>query len=186
MVGSKVNIPNLLTTLRLILVPFIFGFLLAFPHDGTWRTVTMILFMIAVFTDYLDGQIARRNNLVTDFGKLWDPVADKFMTGMAFIGLSILSELWWWVTVVVMVREIGITLLREWLRKRQIIMPANRGGKLKTMMQSLALTMFIFGLWRTPTWFDWIAYIAMGIAVALTIVSGVIYLIETRRNFRQR
>src|SRR5580765_6347276 len=112
------NLPNALTTLRILMVP-IFGWLLLTDdgQDTTYRIWAFIVFTLAILTDRIDGDIARRRNMVTDFGKLMDPIADKALTGMAFVGLSIIGELWWWVTIVVLGRELGITLMRFWIIK---------------------------------------------------------------------
>ena len=107
---SNWNLPNVLTGLRIVMVPF-FGW--ALLHDGgdsiLWRTVAFILFVGAMITDKIDGDIARARNLVTNFGKIADPIADKAITGMAFIGLSIVGDIWWWVTIVVLLREWSVT-----------------------------------------------------------------------------
>ena len=133
------NLPNALTTLRIVLVP-LFGWLLLVDdgQDATYRVWAFVVFTLAILTDRIDGEIARARNLVTDFGKLMDPIADKALTGMAFIGLSIIGELWWWVTIVVLAREWGITLMRFWIIKYGV-MPASRGGKIKTTLQAVAL-----------------------------------------------
>ena len=136
---SNWNLPNALTTLRIVMVPFFGWALLVDGGDSTtWRWVAWALFVLAMITDQIDGDIARSRNLVTDFGKIVDPIADKALTGMAFVGLSIIGELWWWVTIVVLVREWGITLMRFWVI-RYGVMAAGRGGKLKTMLQAVAL-----------------------------------------------
>lgn len=135
---------------------------------------------MAIATDALDGRIARAYNLVTDFGKLWDPIADKALTGMAFIGLSILAELPWWITIIILVREWGITALR-WAIMKYGVMAANRGGKLKTVMQSVALIMFLPGLHFLPAAWGWIAWSAMIIAFVLTVLTGLDYLREARK-----
>lgn len=126
---SNWNLPNALTTLRIVMVPF-FGWALL-VDDGQsilWRCVAWALFVAAMITDKIDGDIARSRNLVTNFGKIADPIADKALTGMAFVGLSIVGDLWWWVTALVLVREWGITLLRLWVI-RHGVMAAGRGGK---------------------------------------------------------
>src|SRR5690606_3493019 len=110
---SNLNVPNALTTLRILLVP-VFGW--ALLQDGgdssTWRWVAFAIFAVAMITDKVDGDLARKHNLVTDFGKIADPIADKAITGMALIGLSVVGDVWWWVTVVVLLREWSVTLLR--------------------------------------------------------------------------
>ena len=130
----------MLTGLRIVMVPF-FGW--ALLHDGgdsvLWRTVAFVLFVGAMITDKIDGDIARARNLVTNFGKIADPIADKAITGMAFIGLSIVGDIWWWVTVVVLLREWSVTLLRLSILK-QVVVAAAQSGKIKTVLQAIALS----------------------------------------------
>ncbi len=177
--GSNWNVPNALTTLRIVMVPF-FGF--ALLHDGGadngWRWVAYGLFVVAMVTDKIDGDIARKHNLVTNFGKIADPIADKAITGMAFIGLSIIYPLMWWVTIPVLVREWGVTVARLSIAK-QVVMAANPSGKVKTMAQALALGglvapfHYLDGFWDVPgeiVW--WAAIVLMGVAVVLTMTSG--------------
>lgn len=177
---SPWNIPNMLTTLRLLMVPLFAWMLLSWPQDASMRWATTGIFILAIATDALDGRLARKYNLVTKFGKLWDPIADKALTGMAFIGLSILAELPWWITIIILVREWGITILRFAILKYGV-MAANRGGKLKTVIQSVALAMFLPGLQFLPTFWDWIAWVAMVLAFALTVVTGLDYLREANK-----
>jgi CDP-diacylglycerol---glycerol-3-phosphate 3-phosphatidyltransferase len=184
---SNWNVPNALTALRILMVP-VFGW--ALLHDdgasAGWRWVAYGIFALAMITDKIDGDLARKHDLVTDFGKIADPIADKALTGMAFIGLSLIGELWWWVTVVVLVREWGITLMRFWLIRHGVVMPAGRGGKLKTVFQTLALGLFVMplrmftGFWEPVgqvVW--WLAAGLMGLAVLLTVATGVDYVRET-------
>lgn len=177
---SNINVPNALTVLRLIAVPVFGWMLLSHPHDGAWRTWTTVVFALAIFTDFLDGRIARRYNLITDFGKIWDSVADKGITGMAFIGLSIIGELPWWMTIVILVREWGITVMRVFMLKYEV-MAANKGGKLKTATQSLAIVLFCIGLWRMPIWVQVVAWAVMIIAFGLTVVTGAMYVVDATR-----
>ena len=151
--ASNWNLPNALTMLRILLVP-LFGYLLLVDsgEDNTMRVWAFVVFLFAIITDKIDGDLARRRNLVTDFGKLMDPIADKALTGMAFIGLSIIGELWWWVTIVVLGREWSITLLRFWIIKYGV-MPASR-GKLKTTLQAIALCGFILPLRELDGWLE--------------------------------
>jgi CDP-diacylglycerol--glycerol-3-phosphate 3-phosphatidyltransferase len=191
---SNWNLPNALTTLRIVMVPF-FGWALL-VDDGQsagWRWVAYALFVLAMITDKIDGDLARKHDLITDFGKIADPIADKALTGMAFVGLSIIGELWWWVTAVVLVREWGITLMRFWLIRRGVVMPAGRGGKLKTLVQTLALGLLILplrmltGVWEPigeVVW--WAALALMAAAVALTVATGLDYVRETVAASRQR
>ncbi len=182
---SNWNLPNALTTLRIVMVPFFGWALLVDGGDSVlWRTVAWALFVAAMITDKVDGDIARSRNLVTDFGKIADPIADKALTGMAFVGLSIIGELWWWVTVLVLLREWGITLLRLWVM-RYGVMAAGSGGKLKTVLQTVALGLFILplklldGAWDTVgnvVW--WGAVVVMAAAVTLTLVTGADYVVK--------
>jgi CDP-diacylglycerol---glycerol-3-phosphate 3-phosphatidyltransferase len=175
---SPWNIANALTILRVLLVP-VFGWLLlreSGDDDGS-RIAAFVAFAVAMLTDQIDGELARRHGLVTDFGKIADPIADKALTGMAFVGLSILGELPWWVTVIVLVREWGITAMR-FAVIRYGVMAANRGGKLKTALQALALGLYILPL---PGWFDPVEITVMAAAVIVTVVSGVDYVLSAIR-----
>lgn len=177
--GSNWNVPNALTALRILLVP-LFGW--ALLHDGGasegWRVVAFVVFALAMLTDKIDGDLARKHDLVTDFGKIADPIADKAITGMAFIGLSIIGALWWWITVLVLVREWSVTILRLSVM-RDVVLPASQSGKVKTTVQALALGGFILplreldGALAVPgevLW--WVAAAFMGAAVVLTVTSG--------------
>jgi CDP-diacylglycerol---glycerol-3-phosphate 3-phosphatidyltransferase len=167
-----VNVANGLTLVRLLLVP-VFGWALV-QHDGTdtgWRLIAFVIFTVASITDRLDGDLARRRGLVTEVGKLADPIADKALTGTALVGLSVLGLLPWWVTVVILVRELGITLLRFWVIRHGVI-PASRGGKYKTFLQSVAIGLYLLPLHNAlATLAAWI----MGAALVLTVVTGADY-----------
>src|SRR5215212_11991783 len=138
--ASNWNLPNVLTGLRIVMVPF---FAYALLHHGGdsigWRIAAFVLFVGAAITDTIDGDIARARNLVTNFGKIADPIADKAITGMAFIGLSIVGDIWWWVTILVLLREWSVTLLRLSILRR-VVVPAAQSGKVKTTLQAVALT----------------------------------------------
>jgi CDP-diacylglycerol---glycerol-3-phosphate 3-phosphatidyltransferase len=171
-----VNLPNALTILRLAVVP-LFALLLLQDggrdpgSDDAGRYWATLVFVLAIITDRYDGMIARRTGQVTEFGKLADPIADKALTGTALIGLSILALLPWWVTVVILVREVGVTLLRFWVIRHGVI-AASRGGKLKTVVQALAIGLYILpltGLLASARW--WV----MAVAVALTVITGLDY-----------
>jgi CDP-diacylglycerol---glycerol-3-phosphate 3-phosphatidyltransferase len=167
-----VNLPNALTVLRLAVVP-VFAVLLLSDHGSStagryWAT---LFFALAIITDRYDGLIARRTGQVTEFGKLADPIADKALTGTALIALSILGLLPWWVTVVILVRELGVTLLRFWVIRHGVI-AASRGGKAKTVLQALAIGLYILpltGVLASARW--WV----MGAALVLTVITGVDY-----------
>ena len=181
---SRLNAANALTLLRLVLVPVFAWMLLSHPDDLGWRLGSTAVFAIAIATDAVDGRIARKYNLITDFGKLWDSIADKALTGMAFIGLSIVGELPWWITALVLIREWGVTWMRVAMLKYGV-MAANAGGKLKTVLQSVALLLFLPGLPLMPAWLQWIAWIAMAAAVLVTLVTALAYIREAialRRN----
>ena len=169
---SNWNIANGLTTLRLVLVP-LFGWLLLMEdgNNDTLRFAALGVFLVAAITDRFDGDLARKRGLVTDFGKIVDPIADKALMGMAFVGLSILGELWWWVTAVVIFRELGITLMRFWVI-RHGVMAASRGGKLKTVLQVVALAIYLCPL---PDELLILAHLTMAAAVAVTLATGVDY-----------
>lgn len=132
-VTSSWNIPNALTVLRLLLVPVFLWLLLTNTTESRWWALAV--FAVASYTDHLDGHLARKYNIITNFGKLADPLADKFLTLGAFIALSALGDLSWWFTIIVAVREIGITVLREVLRRKGTVVAASSGGKLKTVLQ---------------------------------------------------
>jgi CDP-diacylglycerol--glycerol-3-phosphate 3-phosphatidyltransferase len=167
------NIANWLTVARIALVPVVVAGLLA---GGTaWRLVALAAFGLASVTDLLDGKLARSRGLVTDFGKIADPVADKALTGAALICLSALGELWWWVTAVIMIRELGVTALRFWVIRRGVI-AASRGGKLKTLLQIIAICLYILP-WGNAV----LRGVAMGAAVLATVVTGADYLLRAVR-----
>jgi len=137
---SNWNIPNVLTTARIAMVPFFGWALLQDGGDSTlWRWVAFGIFTVAMITDKIDGDLARKHDLVTDFGKVADPIADKAITGMAFIGLSIVGDIWWWVTVLVLLREWSVTLLRLSIL-RHVVIAASQSGKIKTTLQAVALS----------------------------------------------
>ena len=167
-----VNLPNALTVLRLAVVPVLAVLLLSdgglTPERRYWAT---LFFALAIITDRYDGLIARRTGQVTEFGKLADPIADKALTGTALIALSVLALLPWWVTVAILVREVGVTVLRFWVIRHGVI-AASRGGKAKTVLQALAIGLYILpvtGVLASVRW--WV----MGIALVLTLVTGVDY-----------
>lgn len=184
---SNWNIPNALTTLRIVMVPF-FGWALLVDGGAStgWRWVAYGLFLVAMVTDKIDGDLARKHDLVTDFGKIADPIADKAITGMAFIGLSIIGELWWWVTTLVLLREWSVTLVRL-VFVRDIVLAARWSGKVKTAAQALALggliwpVKYLTGVWHLPGLVLWWAAVAlMAVAVVLTITSGIEFVNDVR------
>lgn len=171
---SAWNVANALTVLRLVLVPLFVWLLLRDGGDAeNNRLLSAGVFSIAILTDRFDGDIARRWNLVTNFGKIADPIADKALTGAAFIGLSVLGDLPWWVTGLVLFREWAVTALRFWVI-RHGVMPASRGGKLKTVLQAIALVMYLLP-WNSIDVVYWIAAGFMTAAVVVTVVTGIDY-----------
>ncbi len=184
---SNWNVPNLITVVRILLAPLFIWLLLADAgNDGALRWWAAGLFIVAIATDGIDGAIARRQNLVTDLGKLLDPIADKVLTGGALVGLSILGELPWWVTAVILVREIGITVFRFAMLSDHVI-PASRGGKLKTVMQSVAISLALIPLDLVfGDWVHWVNGVAMTIAVVLTVYTGIEYLVSAWRETRKQ
>jgi CDP-diacylglycerol--glycerol-3-phosphate 3-phosphatidyltransferase len=171
------NAANALTVVRLGLVP-VFVVLLLAGGPG-WRVAAFFAFGVASLTDLLDGRIARRRGLITDFGKIADPIADKALIGSALVTLSALRLLPWWVTAVVLVREVGVTALRFWVIRHGVI-AASPGGKLKTILQVIAL-----GLYILPGTFEAVRVLAMAVAVMVTLVTGADYVIRAMRLRRQ-
>ncbi|MGN6125235.1 MAG: CDP-diacylglycerol--glycerol-3-phosphate 3-phosphatidyltransferase, partial [Humibacter sp.] len=160
------NLPNIITVVRIILAPVFFWLLLADGgDDGVMRWIATAIFIIAIATDGVDGAIARRRGLVTDLGKILDPIADKLLTSGALVCLSILGELWWWVTIVIVVREVGITVWRMVELSRGNVVPAGSGGKLKTVAQAVAISFALAPLWTiVGDWIFWLNWALMGIA----------------------
>ncbi|MEU2035055.1 CDP-diacylglycerol--glycerol-3-phosphate 3-phosphatidyltransferase [Nocardia amamiensis] len=172
------NIANVLTMLRIAIVPlFVVALFVGGGHQTGWRIIAAALFGLAAITDRFDGQLARKYGLVTDFGKLADPIADKALIGSAVIGLSLLGDLAWWITIVICGREIGVTLLRLVVVRRGVI-PAGRGGKLKTLLQSLAIALLLLPL---SGWFAELGMVLMYAAVALTVITGLDYVGQAAR-----
>ena len=181
---SAWNLANYLTVLRLALVPVFLAVLLhGSGHDTAWRFGAWAVFAIASITDRFDGELARRRGLITEFGKLADPIADKALVGAALIALSSLNDLPWWVTIVILVREIGVTVLRFWVIRHGVI-PASRGGKLKTLLQAVAIGLFVMPHWD---WLRDIAWVVMVAAIIVAVVTGVDYVgraVRLRRSGR--
>ncbi len=189
---SPYNLPNALTVLRLVLVPVFIVLMLQSPVGARWWA--LVVFVVAAITDHLDGRIARSRNLITDFGKIADPIADKALTLGAFIMLSIAGLLPWWVTVLIAIRELGITWLRAVLLKRGIVVAANKGGKLKTVLQILAITILLVP-WRhigaaggaagaVASGFLILGWTIAGLALLVTLWSGWVYLSEGWRLWK--
>lgn len=177
------NLANVLTGVRMALVPvFLVLLFVGDGHETFWRIAAFVVFSVAVITDRFDGALARSYGMVTEFGTLADPIADKALIGAALIGLSMLGDLPWWIAVVILIREVGITVLRFAVLRHGVI-PASRGGKLKTLVQAVAIGLFILplsGAWLSAAW------VIMWVAVVLTVVTGVDYVISAIRDSRGR
>lgn len=183
---SPWNVPNVLTVFRLVLVPVFIWLMFLEASGARWWAV--LVFMVAAATDQLDGHIARAQNLITDFGRLMDPIADKALTLGAFIMLSIAGLLPWWVTILIAIRELGITALRAVLLRRDIVVSANKGGKLKTVLQIFAIWLLLIP-WQSLS-ASWPAYASLahgmlifgwvvaGLALLMTVWSGLVYVVE--------
>lgn len=179
-----VNIANFLTAVRLVLVPVFLLFLFAGDgHETGSRVTAFVVFAVAVITDRLDGSLARKHGMITEFGKLADPIADKMLVGAALIGLSMLGDLPWWVTVLILVRELGVTALRFAVLHRGVI-PASRGGKLKTLVQAIAIGLFILPLHNWPPVWTTVAWAVLWAAIVLTVVTGIDYVVSAMRGAR--
>lgn len=177
------NLANMLTLLRLVLVPvFLLALFAGDGHETPSRIVAFVIFTVAVITDRFDGALARNYGMVTEFGTMADPIADKTLIGAALIGLAMLGDLPWWVTVLILVREVGITVLRFAVLRRGVI-PASRGGKLKTLVQAVAIGLFVLPL--SGSWLV-LATVVMAIAIVLTVITGVDYIVSAVRDVRGR
>jgi len=178
---SAWNLPNALTTVRLLLVPLFLWLLLR--EDGTdpeSRIAAVVVFILAMVTDYVDGKIARDRGLVTSFGKIVDPIADKALIGAALIGLSILGQVPWWVTAVILIREIGVTVLRFVVIRHGVI-PAGRGGKTKTVLQTVTLVLLMLPL---PDSWSWFTTALLAATVIVTLATGLDYFVSAAQMRR--
>jgi CDP-diacylglycerol--glycerol-3-phosphate 3-phosphatidyltransferase len=177
---SRWNLANQLTVLRLLLVPVLAWLLYeigAASDELPWSIAAFLVFIGASATDSVDGEIARRRGLITNFGIVADPIADKALTGTALVGLSVLGDLPWWVTIAFLVREFGVTVLRFWVIRHGVI-PASRGGKLKTVLQVIAIGLYLLPLTGPlATGRAWV----MGAALIVTLVTGVDYVARAVR-----
>ncbi|ALU21681.1 CDP-diacylglycerol--glycerol-3-phosphate 3-phosphatidyltransferase [Corynebacterium pseudotuberculosis] len=181
---SNFNVPNVLTSLRIIVIP-LFAWLVI-SSDGqqaSWMWWSLGVFVALMITDKLDGDIARAKNLVTDFGKIADPIADKALMITAFVCLNIVGLVGWWVTAIIVVRELGITFWRMGELRKGNVVPASRGGKIKTALQSLAVALYLIPF---SGFFSVVQFIVLLAAVAITVITGVQYLIDARRLNHER
>ena len=185
--ASNANIANIITVVRILLAPLFIWMLLADNGElGPLRYAAAALFVIAIVTDSLDGHLARSRNLVTDLGKILDPIADKVLVGAALVALSLLGELWWWVTIVILVREFGITVFR-FIALRDRVIAADWSGKIKTVVQAVAVSLLLFPFWvQFGEWYHVLGWVLIGLALALTVYSGVDFLVKAGRSGRPR
>jgi len=185
--ASVANIANIITVVRILLTPVFLWMLLADDGEmGALRWIASATFVIVIATDALDGYLARSRRLVSNVGIILDPIADKALTGAALIGLSILGELWWWVTIVILVRELGITIFRFSVLRNRVI-PASRGGKLKTVLQAVAIALFLapfYDLLGEAQWVLWVNWAAMAAALIATVLSGLDYIWAAIKAYR--
>lgn len=177
--ASAGNIANIVTVVRILLAPvFIVLLLEDAGRDGYLRYIAAVLFVFAIVTDSVDGLLARQRNLVTDLGKIIDPIADKVLTGGALLVLSVLGEIPWWITIVILVREIGITVFR-FIALRDRVIAASWLGKLKTVVQAVAISFALFPLWQfLGQWINWVNAVLLVLALVLTVISGIEYLVQ--------
>ena len=170
---------------RILMVPvFVWALFQESGESIKWRLIALAIFLLASATDKLDGYLARSRNLITDLGKILDPIADKVLIGAALIALSILGDLWWWVTIIILGRELLITLMR-FIVIRYVVLPASRGGKLKTVFQIIAICAFLLPLGSMPYFLFVIASVLMAAAVAITVYTGIEYLFVGYRAFKE-
>jgi CDP-diacylglycerol--glycerol-3-phosphate 3-phosphatidyltransferase len=184
--ASNGNVANIITVIRILLAPvFVWLVLVDNGEYGIIRYVAAALFILAIATDGLDGKLARRRNLVTDVGIILDPIADKVLIGGALVVLSILGELPWWITIAILVREFGITAFRFAVLATRVI-PASRGGKLKTVVQAIAISLFLVAPWTLlGPWAAWFSWAVMVVALLLTLLTGIDYLWQAWRQNRR-
>ena len=187
------NVPNILTIIRLALTPILLGCVIWGSPVSQW--VALVVFLVAAYTDHLDGKIARRDGLITDFGKIWDPIADKFLTLGSFVVLSIVGHLPWWFTILVAVRELGITWMRSRLLARGIVVAANSGGKAKTVSQMMLIAVLLVP-WDVLTGVDQalthiiglriVVWGLIAVVLTLTLWSGFVYVLDAWTMRRRR
>ena len=183
--ASNANVANIITVVRILLAPLFIWLLLSDAGEmGLIRYLAAGLFIFAIVTDSLDGYLARDRNLITNLGIILDPIADKLLIGSALVSLSILGELPWWVTILILVREFGITIYRFAVLSK-VVVPASRGGKLKTVLQAVAISLFLVPLATVlGAWVMWISWPVMAIAAVLTLYTGIEYLWRAWRHTR--
>lgn len=184
---SNWNVPNAITVVRILCAPFVFWLVLIAGDDIALRWWATVLFVVVIATDGIDGYIARSQGLVTDLGKILDPIADKLVTNGVLICLSVLGQLPWWVTGIIVIREVGITVWRLVEVRGGNVVPASSGGKLKTITQSIAIPLAIAPLpLMLGSWMNWVNAAFMSLAFVLTVWSGLTYVVEAARLRRAK
>ncbi|GAB2513254.1 Putative CDP-diacylglycerol--glycerol-3-phosphate 3-phosphatidyl-transferase 2 [Corynebacterium atrinae] len=177
---SNFNLPNVLTSLRILFIPVFAWLVLKGDNQHvSWMWWSFAVFALLMYTDKLDGDIARSRGLITDFGKIADPIADKALMTTALVCLNLTGALPIWVTVLIVIREFGITFWRLFMLRRGLVVPASKGGKIKTVLQTLAVALCLIPF---PTWMGIPVFIVMLAAVAVTVVTGVQYLLDSRQK----
>lgn len=175
------NLPNSITLARIALAPLFVWVLLLNQAVGVWqRWIVVGIFVLAIATDGVDGAIARKRGQVTELGKLLDPIADKVLIGGALVTLSALGQIDWWITIVIMLREIGITAYRLAVIKDRVI-PASGGGKLKTILQSVVVGLYLSPLGGAFELVGIFQLVLLYFVLAITVISGIQYLMAARK-----
>ena len=167
--------PNLITTARIALVPVVLWLILGFWESDLGRVIALVLLVLAASTDGIDGAIARKRNLVTNLGKLLDPIADKALLSGSLIALSIIGQVQWWITIAILLRELGITVYRLVVAKRKVI-AASSGGKFKTVLQIIAISLAIAPFDFLGSWYQTFVYLVLVFTVVITWYTGISYL----------
>ncbi|WP_199222452.1 CDP-diacylglycerol--glycerol-3-phosphate 3-phosphatidyltransferase [Corynebacterium yudongzhengii] len=176
---SNFNLPNILTSLRIIFLPLFVWFILESGDSLGFQWAAFATFAALMITDKLDGDIARARGLITKFGQIADPIADKALVTAALVGLNVIGWLPVWITVIILVREFGITLWRMVMLRRGLVVPASKGGKLKTALQTLAIGLYLLPL---PGWMDIPTFVVMLAATLVTVITGVKYLVDAKKQ----
>lgn len=171
--------PNLITAARIALVPVVLWLILVLWESDLGRFLALVLLVLAASTDGIDGAIARKRNLVTNLGKLLDPIADKALLSGSLIALSITGQVQWWITVAILLRELGITVYRLVIAKRQVL-EASSGGKFKTVLQIIAISLAIAPFDFLGNWYQTFVYLVLLFTVAITWYTGIRYLIPKK------
>ena len=172
------NLPNKLTVARVVLIPFFVFFLLFDPSNDVFKWIALAIFIVASLTDMLDGKIARKYNLVTDFGKFMDPLADKLLVCSAMIGLIELGRIPAWIVIIIIAREFTISGFRLIAADKGRVIAASYWGKFKTTFQMIMVILMIANI--EISWVQVLTQIIMWIALILTIVSLIDYLIKNK------